>query len=71
MNACASQGVTSLREGATCFDKKLTVPKTHNGKAYRVGSEFIVRVAKVVARVQPGAWERYGVSAAAADFTLA
>jgi len=49
--------------GATCLDKVLTAPKQYNGKAYRLGTELIIRAAKVVQMKTPAAWSRYGVSA--------
>lgn len=33
--------------GATCFDKKITKPKSYNGKAFRIGSEGIIKYAKM------------------------
>jgi hypothetical protein len=40
--------------GATCFDKKLTQPliDKRTGKKYRLGSELIIKLAKV-ARLSP------------------
>ena len=32
--------------GATCFDKKLTLPISYNGTKYRLGAERIVFMAK-------------------------
>lgn len=54
--------------GATCLDKKLSAPKTYNGKTYRVGASFIVKVAKVVERVSPAYWSRYGINEHAVTF---
>jgi len=33
--------------GATCFDKKITKPQSYNGKSFRIGSEGIIRYAKM------------------------
>lgn len=48
--------------GATCLDKKLTKPLEHNGKKYRLGSEYIIKCAKVIDKVAPQYWSTYGVS---------
>lgn len=48
--------------GATCLDKKLTAPKTYQGKKFRIGSEMIIRAAKVAQFKAPQTWERYGVN---------
>lgn len=55
--------------GAQCFDKKLTAPRKYQGKNFRFGAEFIVRVAKVVEWKTPDTWARYGVDAASTIFT--
>lgn len=57
--------------GATCLVNKLTVPRRHMGKVYRYAAETVVHMAKVVERVQPGAWDRYGVNAESVEFELA
>ena len=50
--------------GATCFDKKLTQPRVSGGKKYRVGSQWIIRLAKIAQFVPADKWStRYGVSA--------
>ena len=36
--------------GATCFDKKLTQPKVYQGKKYRVGTEHVIKLAKLASR---------------------
>lgn len=54
--------------GATCFDKKLTLPRTYQGKSFRFGAEFIVKIAKVVQFYSPNNWARFGVSASSATF---
>lgn len=33
--------------GATCFDKVMTKPKKYQGKSYRIGSENVIRYAKL------------------------
>lgn len=48
--------------GATCLDKKLTQPFIHNGKKYRLGTDYIVKAAKVIQRVDQAHWFNYGVS---------
>jgi hypothetical protein len=45
--------------GATCFDKTLTKPRIYRGKPYRVGSENIIRYAKIA---ESGKLARYGVT---------
>ncbi len=57
--------------GATCFDKKLTAPRTYQGKNYRIGSEGVVRLAKIAQYVPAHNWGRYGVAAHNFDFTVA
>lgn len=48
--------------GATCLDKKLTLPKVYQGKKYRLGTEQIIRAAKCAQFVKPENWSRYGVN---------
>ena len=48
--------------GATCLDKKLTKPRKYQGKAYRFGPEYIIRIAKVVQNHPSDTWPRFGVS---------
>lgn len=57
--------------GATCFDKKLTKPRLYQGKPYRVGSENIIKAAKVAAWYSPSQWGRFGVSANSLTFEAA
>ncbi|WP_268797546.1 hypothetical protein [Pseudomonas huanghezhanensis] len=57
--------------GATCLDKKLTMPRVYQGKKFRFGAEFIVRIAKVVEQYSPTSWSRFGVSASSATFEAA
>lgn len=46
--------------GATCFDKKLTKPRVdRSGRKYRVGSEWIIKLAKA-ARYDAATKQRYG-----------
>lgn len=52
--------------GATCLDKKLTLPKVYQGKKYRLGTELIIRAAKCAQFVAPHNWGRYGVN----NFTM-
>lgn len=48
--------------GATCFDRVLTKPRVYQGKAYRVGSDAIIRYAKIVAfYTTEAASRRFGV----------
>lgn len=54
--------------GATCLDKKLTKPKMYRGKPYRLGSELIIRAAKVAQFHAPSAWGRFNVSADTLQF---
>jgi len=48
--------------GAQCLNKQMSAPRVRNGKKYRYGAEFIIRVAKVVQFKDPSQWSRYGVS---------
>jgi hypothetical protein len=48
--------------GATCLDKKLTKPKIYRGQKYRLGSERIIHIAKVVQFKNPSRWDDYGVA---------
>lgn len=48
--------------GATCLDKKLTLPKVYQGKKYRLGSELIIKAAKVAQFKSHDQWPRYGVN---------
>ncbi len=57
--------------GATCFDKKVTTPKIYQGKKYRVGSEHIIKLAKVAQFVNPSNWSRYGLNNTHFIFSLA
>ena len=57
--------------GATCLDKKLTLPKVYQGKKFRLGAELIVRAAKVAQFYAPHAWSRFGVSASTMQFEAA
>jgi len=57
--------------GATCLDKKLTMPRLYQGKKFRFGAEFIVKIAKVVQFYSPANWSRFGVSASSATFEAA
>ena len=57
--------------GATCLDKKLTLPKVYQGKKYRLGAELIVRAAKVAQFYTPNTWSRFGVSASTLQFDAA
>lgn len=54
--------------GATCLDKKLTMPRVYRGKKYRFGDEFIVKIAKVVEFYSPNNWTRFDVSASSITF---
>lgn len=57
--------------GATCLDKKLTLPKTYQGKKYRLGAELIIKAAKCAQFVAPQNWSRYGVSSRTMEFEAA
>jgi len=59
--------------GATCFDKKITLAKSGSGnRKYRVGSEHIIRLAKIAQFVNPSNWSgRYGVNHTHFTFSLA
>jgi hypothetical protein len=57
--------------GATCLDKQLTLPKEYRGKKFRLGSEFIIRAAKVAQFYAPSQWSRFGVNAETLTFNLA
>lgn len=54
--------------GATCLDKKITAPKVYMGKKYRLGTELIIRAAKVVQTKAASEWARYGVSQSTVTF---
>ena len=54
--------------GATCFDKIITKPKTYNGKPYRVGTENVIRYAKIA---ESGKLTRHGISAHQLTFEAA
>ena len=54
--------------GATCLDKKISKPKIHNGKSFRLGAEYIIKAAKVVERVNPANWSVYGVNSESIEF---
>lgn len=56
--------------GATCLDKKLTLPKRYQGKPYRLGAELIIKAAKVVEFHTPANYARFGVSAQTLQFEL-
>lgn len=57
--------------GATCLDKLLSKPKVYLGKKYRLGSERIIHIAKVVQLKAPSLWDRYGVSPKSTEFEYA
>lgn len=57
--------------GATCLDKKMTMPRIYQGKKFRFGADFIVKVAKVVEFYSPSNWARFGVSASSTTFEAA
>lgn len=56
--------------GATCLDKKLTQPKVYQGKKYRLGTELIIKAAKVVQLKTAEHWARYGVNNHTITFEL-
>lgn len=56
--------------GATCFDKKITLPREHLGKKYRVGSDSIIQLAKLAQFVKPENWSRYGYNSTHFVFNL-
>lgn len=45
--------------GATCFDKILTKPRRYFGKAYRIGQENVIRLAKMAANGKMSSDQRY------------
>jgi hypothetical protein len=57
--------------GATCLDKKLSLPRVRDGKSYRYGSEYIVKVAKVVHFKSADKWAAYGVNKQSTVFQAA
>ena len=57
--------------GATCLDKKISKPKTYQGKNYRLGAELIIKAAKVAQFKSPNQWSRYGVNQNTMTFELA
>lgn len=58
--------------GATCFDKKITLPKTYQGKKFRIGSSEVIRLAKIAEYVPVPDWKKqYGISANNLTFELA
>ena len=54
--------------GATCLDQKLTMPKVCQGKKYRLGTDLIIKAAKVVEWKPPSAWDSYGITANTIQF---
>lgn len=54
--------------GAQCLDKSLTKPKNYQGKNYRIGSELIIRAAKVVEFYSPAKWGSFGVTSQTITF---
>lgn len=54
--------------GATCLDKKLTKPKTYQGKPFRYGSQYIIKVAKCAQFLAPHKWANYGVNQNSMEF---
>lgn len=54
--------------GATCLDKKMTAPKVYQGKSYRLGSEFIIKAAKVAQFYEASKWSRFGVNSKSMEF---
>ena len=56
--------------GATCLANKLTAPRRHAGKTYRLAADAVVQMAKVVQRVPSHMWSQYGVNDAAITFDL-
>ena len=57
--------------GATFLANKLSAPRTHAGRPYRVTADTVVSAAKVVERVPAHLWAQYGVNEAAITFTRA
>lgn len=57
--------------GATCLANKLTAPRKHAGRAYRLAADAVVHMAKVVERVPAHLWGQYGVSDAGLTFNRA
>lgn len=54
--------------GAMCLDKKLSAPKTYSGRSYRLGSELIIKAAKVAEFYDPSQWARFGVNQKTMEF---
>ena len=58
--------------GATCLDKQITKPKIYNGKRYRVGSNQIIRMARIIERYSlSDAGRMYGIYGSSLTFELA
>lgn len=57
--------------GAQCLDKSMTKPKMYQGKAYRSGTEYIIKAAKVVQFYSPAKWGSFGVTNSTIQFEAA
>jgi hypothetical protein len=57
--------------GATCFDKKITMPKLYANKSYRIGSECVIKYAKMAQFWSVEKMLRNGVNASSLTFELA
>lgn len=50
--------------GAACFENQLTIEKVYQGKKFKMGTQAIIKLAKIAEYVSPAEWSRrYGVSA--------
>lgn len=52
---------TGVIVGATCFDKKLTLPLKYHNKPYRLGAQEIIRLAKMVQNYSAQGLARHGI----------
>lgn len=57
--------------GAQCLNQSMTKPKVYQGKSYRIGSELIIRAAKVVQFYNASKWGSFGVSSSTIQFDAA
>ena len=54
--------------GAQCLNQSMTQAKVRNGKKYRVGSEYIIKMAKCAQFADPAKWGQYGVTRQGMEF---
>lgn len=57
--------------GGQCFAKKITAPRQHRGKPYRLDAASVINTAKVVQYAPAHLWSQYGVNEASRTFEAA